>query len=411
MFEQATNPTYSRESFRDYLYFSFLAYCSSDDLKDKKFLLPEGWEYVDSYVCHVLDPVTKACVDSSRAVGSTDDSIDSCKNLLAMGSYGVHFFKNSEGHGVVAFRGTKISRMADIRSDVLIASGRGAVLPKEFVAKIESFLKRAKKATLTGHSLGGYLAVKMLAAISGTLLNQKDCHAYNYDGPGVEVTLVPSLEPRSYRIRNIFISPNLVNAVNKHQGPKLQIANDELSESNPTGLSQAISYLSGEATDFIKTRVVFPLVAWGLVHAGCTGVNTESVRRIYNNVNEVASEFTMSDTGQTPAQMHDKLKETLRLHECMYFLSLLNEGSTSIRTVSAGSWPSVKDLLESEPARWAGTLEYDINDNQFATASSGSSVSSFFGGVYGMFLSGVDPQASGPDEQSVSSIPSFSEID
>jgi pimeloyl-ACP methyl ester carboxylesterase len=95
------------------------------------------------------------------------------------------FERLADGHRVVAIRGTEVSDLRDFHNDVLLALGVSKALPQmaALKAKVQEWLETGRLSrgfTVTGHSLGGFLATSLTAAFSSQIAN-----VYAYNAPGI----------------------------------------------------------------------------------------------------------------------------------------------------------------------------------------------------------------------------------
>jgi hypothetical protein len=91
------------------------------------------------------------------------------------------FERIADGQRVVAVRGTEISDLRDLKNDLLLLLGGAKVLPQQAAlnAKVQAWLEGGQLApgfTVTGHSLGGFLATGLTAAFGSQIAN---VYAYN----------------------------------------------------------------------------------------------------------------------------------------------------------------------------------------------------------------------------------------
>ena len=106
-------------------------------------------------------------------MGYTDESL----------SRGVAHWKHSDGHSVISVKGTDPTNIKDLASDVKLALGSlksdtQLKARKHEVKKIYRENPTSEK-HLTGHSLGGSIASKLLATSKGIRDNTKSAHVFN----------------------------------------------------------------------------------------------------------------------------------------------------------------------------------------------------------------------------------------
>ena len=95
------------------------------------------------------------------------------------------FERLADGQRLVAIRGTEISDLGDIKNDLLLMLGSLKVLPQyaALKSKIQEWLDVGHLSpgfSVTGHSLGGFLATGLTAAFGSQIAN-----VYVYNAPGV----------------------------------------------------------------------------------------------------------------------------------------------------------------------------------------------------------------------------------
>ncbi|MFO1204712.1 MAG: calcium-binding protein [Burkholderiales bacterium] len=91
----------------------------------------------------------------------------------------------TDKHKLVAVRGTEVADLGDIENDILLSIGLSKALPQQVAlnAKVQEWLDSGLLSpgfTVIGHSLGGFLATGLTAALGSQVGN-----VYTYNAPGV----------------------------------------------------------------------------------------------------------------------------------------------------------------------------------------------------------------------------------
>ena len=126
----------------------------------------------------------------------------------------VSFFQDMNGTYTIAFRGT--DDWKDAKSDWKLWLGK---MDAQIVAASAIVNELAngsgQSVNLTGHSLGGYLAV-----VAGMKCNTKVGHVYTYNSPGLDERILKSFDENekrlmSSRVTNVWHSNDFVHTVNE----------------------------------------------------------------------------------------------------------------------------------------------------------------------------------------------------
>jgi hypothetical protein len=135
-------------------------------------------------------PTTKelAKLNSLHYLASSGSKKKARKKALKMGytdeslSRGVAHWKHSDGHSVISVKGTDPTNIKDLASDVKLALGnlKGDTQLKARKHEIKKiYRENPGEKHLTGHSLGGSIASKLLATSKGIRDNTTSAHLYN----------------------------------------------------------------------------------------------------------------------------------------------------------------------------------------------------------------------------------------
>lgn len=135
--------------------------------------------------------------------------------------YGMNFNMYTDGNDIViAFRGTEITSASDISADVRLGLGYRDE-QHEWASVLVNYVvsKTANRVVVTGHSLGGNLAMySALNDPSGRVM------AYTYNAPGVKGELV-SIDTRQSRVIDVYDVRDHVRRVGDHVGEVVELNN------------------------------------------------------------------------------------------------------------------------------------------------------------------------------------------
>lgn len=362
-----TDKRYQTREFIDYIKLAHIAYFSEQALAEngvKQNLIPAGWTYRRGFSIRTnIDDYTGSIIQSV-------DSFGSLRKFYAKHLQICEFFSNDKKEAVYSIRGTVSP--SDVAADVRLATN-GYFIPEALMSDFRRFLDcfqgRGYKITLTGHSLGGYMAIKLLLqnGISEEIVNHYNLKVVAFDPPGVEINFNYD-KTRAKRIFVLVPGPNLVNCVHNQVGNLLHIPERTGTKSANNNLMAACQVLATPASltpddfitklfDFSFDQVVAPIIAIGLnggtrlFGIGEFPVTKNHIISIKNNIK------AMIDERLAKYDLKEKIALTYAQHSITEMA--LNIGINSdMKEIDIEQWPNLNIFLETPTNNLSALIRY-----------------------------------------------------
>ena len=158
---------------------------------------------------------------------------------LPYGYRGIMYLNEQKKQLVLAHRGTQLTNVSAIKTDVKaivqnVVGGQERIIPQLLEEALTAAKKQQCSLTVTGHSLGGWLAqiTVFIAQIQYPELHVK---AIAFDSPGAQPMLAqinPRINPINLDrldVTSYLSTPNLINACNAHIGTVYRVVFEKLS--------------------------------------------------------------------------------------------------------------------------------------------------------------------------------------
>ena len=335
----------------DYINLSTSVYSDRASIvKNRKTLFPRGIEYkeVNNYKYR----------ESTSVFDSSADSLESLKNLFKRGCESVNCLvveSSSKKETIITFRGTDVTDAKDIMDDLEIASNRFfplSVTIKQYIRKkIEQSQYKGYQVVFTGHSLGGYIAQKMVVEF----IEEYKTKAIVFDAPGLETSLLHH-KPHT-EIYCFVTSPNYINCLNNRFG-KLYFIPPILKSSDYRGAYKIITQeansqgISGNPfSDLIIRGVVKPLSVYLI--SKYTGLKQEDINNYLNIVGNITNDIKKQfDIRNEKYELKNKYNHTVGSHDLNSMGQSVYEnfenGNKLIKEIELKKWPKAQEFFEGE---------------------------------------------------------------
>lgn len=360
---------YSPIELADYAKLASLAYLPGGLVeKNQSQLLPRRWAYMGSVSHGGLSQMGEALSWSASSAPTTDSTAASraaVKRHFTQESYVAHIFYHArERRVVVSFCGTRLTNTSDLANDLLIATGKGVLVPQEFLADIQKIFADSERyhpdatLTLVGHSLGGYLATKVFGALDDEDIENHDAIVIGFDSPGLEEGGFHRIKSRavdySQRLHMVAINPNFINALHVKRGRVLRVMNDtyDPKKTSTASLFPGAGEATKEAGGWVRSNVAAPLVALAVNQFAPFKVTGDQLLAFEEDAKKAIGRLT----GNSPEALREKLTFTLEVHAIVNFVGMLHSDNTTLHEVAPAKWPNLDTLRDKPVDQWPGLV-------------------------------------------------------